>query len=63
MKSKGQESTEVAPLKNKDGFLQSDNRANILNEQFVSAFTNEDKSNIPDKGPSSTPQMPRIEVN
>ena len=39
VKSKGQEATGVAPLKNKEGYLQShiEARANILNEQFVSA--------------------------
>ena len=40
VKSKGQESIGVAPLKNKDGFLQSDNqsKAEILNQQFSSFF-------------------------
>jgi hypothetical protein len=43
IKSKGQEWTGVAPLKNKMGFLQSDNKskAEILNEQFQSVFTKE----------------------
>ncbi|XP_052786170.1 uncharacterized protein LOC128221604 [Mya arenaria] len=65
VKSKGQESTGVAPLKNKDGFLQSGNaaRANILNDQFVSAFTRENTTNIPDMGQSGLPSMPNISVD
>ena len=65
VKSKGQEFTGVAPLKNKDGFLQSNiqSRANILNEQFKSVFTEEDLTNIPDKGTSATPSMPEIKVD
>ena len=43
LKVKKQESTGIAPLKNKDGFLKSDSnrKANILNEQFSSVFTKE----------------------
>ena len=65
VKSKGQENSGVAPLKNKDGFLQSDtsSRANILNEQFKSAFTAENTSSIPDPGQSSIPSMPHITVD
>ncbi|MCG7867874.1 MAG: hypothetical protein JAY74_16140, partial [Candidatus Thiodiazotropha taylori] len=65
VKSKGQDFTGVAPLKNKDGFLQSDTkaRANILNEQFQSVFTREDLISIPDKGSSTTPDMPDIKVD
>ena len=65
VKSKGQEFTGVTPLKNKDGFLQSNtqSRANILNEQFKSVFTEEDLTNIPDKGTSTTPSMPEIKVD
>ena len=65
VKSTGQEASGVSPLKNKDGFLKSDStsKANILNEQFVSVFTKEDTSSLPDKGPSPYPSMPNIEVN
>jgi hypothetical protein len=37
IKSKGQEYIGVAPLKNQQGFLKSDNqsKANILNEQLI----------------------------
>ena len=61
-KSKGKGSMGVAPLKNKQGFLQSDNqcKADILNEQFTSVFTREDPRHIPDKGPSPYLAMPDI---
>ena len=51
IKSKGHEWIGVAPLKNKMGFLQSDNksRAEILNEQFQSVFTTENLNNFPNK--------------
>ena len=43
IKSKRQESTGIAPLKNKDGFMHSDSssKVEILNHQFVSAYTPE----------------------
>ena len=65
IKSTGQESAGVSPLKNEDGFLKSDNqsKANILNSQFESAYTKEDTSSLPDKGPSPHPEMPDIAVN
>ena len=60
VKSKGQEFTGIAPLKNEDGFLQSDTkaRANILNEQFKSVFTHEDISSE-----STIPTMQDIKVD
>ena len=65
IKSKRQESTGVAPLKNKDGFIHSDSssKVEILNDQFVSAYTREDKSNIPKKGTSDHPTMDSIRVH
>ena len=77
IKSAGQEASGVSPLKNEDRFLKSYNpsRANILNRQFVSVFTKEDTSTMPDKGPvtyiryrslkgpSTHPDMPNIVVN
>ena len=65
VKSKDQESIGVAPLKNKDGFLQSDNRskAEILNQQFSSVFTRDDDSSTPLKGNSPYPAMPDIRIN
>jgi hypothetical protein len=52
--------TGVSPLKDSDGKTYSDRetKANILNKQFSSVFsTNEDKSTMPDKGPSPHPTM------
>lgn len=65
VKSKRQDSTGVSPLKNAEGFLQSDSvtKAEILNQQFQSAFTAEDTSNIPSKGDSPFPDMEAIQVN
>jgi hypothetical protein len=64
IKSKGQEFIGVAPPKNQQGFLKSDNqsKANILNEQFKSVFTNENHTNFPDKGPSPFPSMTNINI-
>ena len=55
----------MAPLKNKDSFLQSNtqSRANILNEQFKSVFTEEFLTNIPDKGKSTTLNMSEIKID
>lgn len=53
VKSKDQESTGVAPRKNRVGFLKSDNQstANILNDHFTSVFTKEGSGDLPYKGP------------
>ena len=47
------------------GYLQSNNeaRANILNQQFVSALTRENTTYIPDMGQSETPSMSNITVD
>lgn len=65
IKSKGQEFSGVAPLKNKAGFIQSDNlsKANILNDQFHSVFTKEDHTNFQDKEPSPYPTMKNINIS
>ena len=65
IKSKGQEWTGVAPLKNKMGFLQSDNKskADILNDQFQSVFTKENLNNFPDKGKSPYSTMKDIKIS
>ena len=54
----------VAPLK-KEGKLitEPEEKANILNQQFQSVFTNEIDLNIPDKGPSPHPQIPSINIS
>ncbi|CAG2240211.1 unnamed protein product [Mytilus edulis] len=65
IKSKGQEWTGVAPLKNKLGFLQSDNKskAEILNDQFQSVFTKENLNNFPNKGKSPYSTMDDIKIS
>ena len=65
IKSKRQESTGVAPLINKEGYLHSDStkKAEILNQQFQSVYTKEDTDNIPDKGPSPFSSMDNIISN
>ena len=64
IKSKRQESTGVSPLINKDGFLQSDSKqkADILNSQFQSVYTQENTDSIPDKGPSPHPTMTGLKI-
>ena len=64
VKSKKQEASGVAPLRNLDGLVHSDpeTKANILNNQFMSVFTREDTNTIPDKGPSPYSAMPHIVV-
>ena len=44
IKDKVQEATRVSPLKNMDGFIKSDSqsKANVLNDRFVSALKKED---------------------
>ena len=58
-------STRVAPLINKEGFVQSDptKKAEIINQQFQSVYTREDTENIPDKGPSPFSSMNNITIN
>ncbi|KAL8617025.1 hypothetical protein ACOMHN_014196 [Nucella lapillus] len=64
VKSKGQESQGVSLLKNTEGYLKSDNcsKAEILNNQFKSVFTEEDLSHMPDKGDSPYQAMDDITV-
>ena len=64
IKSRRQESTGVAPLKFKDRFIHSDSssKVEILNDQFVSAYTREDNTKMPSKGPSSHPMIEKIHV-
>ena len=63
IKSKRCDSHGVSPLK-KDGLTFSDSKtkANILNEQFCSVFTQENLSTLPDLGESPHPDMPEITV-
>ena len=65
IKSKRQESTGVAPLINKEGYLHSDStkKVEILNQQFQSVYMKEDTDNIPDKGPSPFSSIHNIIIN
>ena len=51
-------------LRGNDGLIYSDsnNKADILNTQFKSAYTQEESS-LPDLGQSSTPSMPDISIS
>ena len=64
IKGKRCDSTGVSPLM-KDGILQSDGntKAEILNDQFVSVFTNEDMTSLPDLGSSPHPTMPAFTIS
>ncbi|MCS5551394.1 MAG: reverse transcriptase family protein, partial [Gammaproteobacteria bacterium] len=64
IKSKKQDTSGVAPLRDDKGFLHSDakNKAEILNTQFKSVYTNEDHTNIPDKRHSPYTTMNPITV-
>jgi hypothetical protein len=48
-----------------EGFLhhEATTKANILNQQFASVFTEEDMDNLPDLGVSPTPEMNKITIN
>ena len=63
IKTQKSENTEIPPLRN-NGILHSDTvtKANILNEQFQKAFTPVSDLPIPDKGPSTYPTMPDIQI-
>ena len=63
IKSKRCDNSGVAPLM-KDGILQSDGtvKANLLNNQFVSVFTDEDTSSLPDLGRSPHPPVPSFVI-
>ena len=65
IKSKRQESEGVSSLIDKNGFLQGDStkRAEVLNDQFVSAYTKEDTERLPSKGPSPFSAMRKIIVS
>ena len=65
IKSKRQESEGVSSLIDKNGFLQSDStkRAEVLNDQFVSAYTKDDTERLPSKGPSPFSAMRKIIVS
>jgi hypothetical protein len=63
VKSKKKDSCSTAPLR-KNGVLISDaaGKAQILNDQYCSVFTQEDLHSIPVLGPSPHPSLPELEV-
>lgn len=63
VKSKKCESSGIAPLK-QNGITHSNPKAkaNILNQQFVSVFTEDDSSELPDMGPSPYIDIPDIAI-
>ena len=63
VKSKKKDSCSTAPLR-KNGVLISDavGKAQILNDQYCSVFTQEDFDSIPALGPSHHPRLPEIDV-
>ena len=64
IKSRKTDRCGVAPLK-KDGITYSDSvtKADLLNKQFVSVFSQEAPGDLPDLGPSDTPDVPGIKVS
>ena len=63
--SKKCDSSGVSPLKSSDGITYTEGmaKANILNKQFSSVFTNEDTTNIPEKGHCPYPSMTNIVIS
>ena len=53
----------IASLQSGDTLVTNSlDKAELLNRQFKSVFTNEPLNNLPDKGPSPHPTMPEISV-
>ena len=65
LKSQKQDTAGVAPLKDGNGLLRSDaeTKAELLNNQFQSAYTREELSRVPDKGLSPHPPMKDIRID
>ena len=64
LKARRQEHSGVATLKSATGLVRSSrDKAQVLNNQFSSVFTNEDTQNLPTMGVSPHPTMPDIVVN
>ena len=63
IKSLKKDASGVSPLK-KDGVLVSDSKgkADNLNQQYASVFTEEDIDSIPDLGISPHPTMPALVI-
>ena len=63
IKAKKCDSSGISPLR-REGVAHSDPqvKANILNNQFAGAFTEEDTSFLPSLGPSPFPDVPAFEI-
>ena len=63
LKSQKQDHVGVAPLKSDDKLVtDAAGKADILNRQFSSVFTQEQISTMPDKGASPYPNLPKITI-
>ena len=64
IKARKQDSVSIGTLKSDGSIAETaENKANMLNKQFISVFTKEDLSNIPDKGQSPYVPMNEIIIN
>ena len=64
IKSKQHDNLGVAPLKEGNiTYCDPIQKANILNRQFISVFTDDTKTSLPDLGPSQYPSMGDITVS
>ena len=65
LKSRKQDTSGVAPLKDQNGILQNEpeTKAELLNSQFQSAYTREELSRVPDMGASPHPPMEEIRID
>ena len=65
VKSLKKDSRTVGPLRNSEGILQSDaaTQATLLNNQFVSVFTDEDTTDMPDLTNAPFPDMDTIVIH
>ena len=63
VKAKKCDGSGISPLRS-NGVAHSDPqvKANILNDQFANAFTEEDASSLPSLGPSPFPDVPAFEI-
>jgi uncharacterized protein (DUF2252 family) len=64
IKSKKLDASGISPLRDNQGYLHSEakDKAEILNAQFKSVYTQEDHTNIPHKGPSRYYAMQNITI-
>ena len=65
VKSQKRDSNSVGPLRGPDGKTYSSpgRKANILNDQFASVFTVEDKDDLPELEPAAFEAMPGIDIH